>query len=175
MKGYRDKNGLEITSSTKKNLSRKTENTFGNDIKFINMNHNVLLYPQSMAVETAIFELCKENEEEKMISKVASIIQKEVKDLKDELPWPHQPTDLEVEKFNIPRYLNEFLTSLVGGKDDVALSSRNATIKYSMTQDVVYNLNRGRVKTPKSLLLPSVIKTLTYNREIVNIINRLRH
>ena len=113
MKDYIDKNGLEITSSTKKNLRRKIENTFGNDIKFININHNVLLYPQSMTVETAIFELCKENEEERMISKVASIIQKEVKDLKDELPWPSQPTDPEVEKFNIPRYLNEFLTSLV--------------------------------------------------------------
>ena len=57
----------------------------------------------------------------------------------------------------------------------MALSSRNATIKYSMAQDIIYNLNSGRVKTPKSLLLPSVIKTLTNNTEIVNIINRLRH
>ena len=93
-----------------------------NDIKFISVNHNALLYPQSMTVETAILELCKENEEEKMISKVASIIRKEVKDLKDELPWPPQPTDLEPEKFNIPRCLNEFLTSFLGEKDDVASS-----------------------------------------------------
>ena len=35
MKDYIDKNGLEITSSTKKNLRRKIENTFRNDIKFI--------------------------------------------------------------------------------------------------------------------------------------------
>ena len=65
--------------------------------------------------------------------------------MNDELPWAPQPTDLEPEKFNIPRYLNEFLTSLLGGKDDVALSSRNAAINYSMTQDIVYNLNGGRV------------------------------
>ena len=94
MKDHLHKNGLEITSSTKKNLRRNIEKTFGNDIKFINVNHNVLLYPQSMTVETAILELCKENEEEKMISKVASIIRKEVKDLKNELPWPPQRTDL---------------------------------------------------------------------------------
>ena len=111
-----------------------------------------------------------------MISQVASIIRKEVKDLKDELPWPIQTPDLEPEKFNISRYLNEFLTSLLGGKDDVALSSRNATIKYSMgIQDIVYNLNGGRVKTPKSVLLPSIIKTLTNNTEIINLINRLGH
>ena len=30
-------------------------------------------------------------------------------------------------------------------------------------------------KTPKSMLLPSVIKTLTNNTEIINIINRLGH
>ena len=74
MKDHLHKNGLEITSSTKKNSRRNIENTFGNDIKFINVNHNVLLYPQSITVETAILKLCKENEEEKMILKVASFI-----------------------------------------------------------------------------------------------------
>ena len=126
----------EITSSTKKNLCRNIESTFGNGIKFINVNHNVLLYPQSMTVETAILELCNKNEEEKMISKVASIIQKEVKDLKDELPWPPQTADLKPEKFDIPQYLSKFLTSLLGGKDGVALSSQNVTIKYSIAQDM---------------------------------------
>ena len=57
----------------------------------------------------------------------------------------------------------------------MALSSRNVTIKYSMAQDIVYNMNGGKVKTPKSVLLPSVIKTLTNNTEIINIINRLGH
>ena len=126
----------EITSSTKKNLCRNIESTFGNGIKFINVNHNVLLYPQSMTVETAILELCDKNEEEKMISKVASIIQKEVKDLKDELSWPPQTADLKPEKFDIPQYLSKFLTSLLGGKDGVALSSQNVTIKYSIAQDM---------------------------------------
>ena len=123
MKDCLHKNGLEVTSSTKKNSHRNIENTFGNDMKFINVNGNVLSNPHSMTVETAVLELCKENKKEKMISKVASIIQKEVKDLKDELPWPLQPTNLEPEKFNILPYLNEFLTSLLGGKNDVALSS----------------------------------------------------
>ena len=44
-----------------------------------------------------------------------------------------------------------------------------------MAQDIVYNLNHGRVKPPKSVLLPSVFKTLTNNTEIINIINRLGH
>ena len=44
-----------------------------------------------------------------------------------------------------------------------------------MAQYVVYNLNGGRVKIPKNVLLPSVIKALTNNTEIINIINRLGH
>ena len=81
MKDHLHKNGLEITSSTKKNLRRNIENTFGNDIKFINVNHNVLLYPQSMTAETAILELCKENKEN--VKKLFQSLE-EVKDLKDE-------------------------------------------------------------------------------------------
>ena len=112
-----------------------------------------------------------------MISKVRKDVYhlKRVWDLKNVLLWPPQPTDLQPEKFNIPWYLTDFLTSLLGGKNDVAVSSRNATIKYSMAQDIVYNMNGGKVKTPKSVFLPSVIKTLTNNTEIINIINRLGH
>ena len=110
-----------------------------------------------------------------MISKVASVIRNEVKYMKDEIPWPPQPSDLESEKFVLPRNLDMFLTNLFAGKEDQSLSSRNATIKYSIAQDIVYNLNSVRVKTPKSILLPSVIKTLTNNTEITNIINRLGH
>ena len=112
-----------------------------------------------------------------MISKVRKDVYhlKRVWDLKNVLLWPPQPTDLQPEKFNIPWYLTDFLTSLLGGKNDVAVSSRNATIKYSMAQDIVYNMNGGKVKTPKSVLLPSVIKTLTNNTEIINIINHLGH
>ena len=56
MKDNSHKNGIEIASSLKKNLRRNIEKTFGNDIKFINVKYNVLLYPQSMTVETAILK-----------------------------------------------------------------------------------------------------------------------
>ena len=67
--------------------------------------------------------------------------------LKDEMPWPPQPSDLEPEKFN----------------------------RHSVAQDIVYIATNGRVKTPKSLLLPGVIKMLTNNTEVINILNSLVH
>ena len=109
------KNGLEATSSTKKNLRRNIENTFGNDIrkKIWQMNYR---------------------------------------------GHPNLLTSSQKSSTYQDTYLNEFLKSLLGGKDDLALSSRNVKIKYSVAQDIVYNLNSGRVKTPKSVLLSNVIK-----------------
>ena len=174
MKDHLRKNGKEITNSTKKNLRSNIEKTFGNEITIINVSRNVLLYPTSIPVETAISELSKSTEEDSVIMRVASIIRKELKDLKDELPWPPKPADLEPDKFKIPPNLNEFLTHLLGVKDEI-LSSTKARLRHSLAQDIVYIVNGGRIKTPKSVLLPSVIKTLTNNTEIINIINRLGH
>ena len=55
------------------------------------------------------------------------------------------------------------------------MSSRQARLKHSVAQDIVYIVSNGKVKTPKILLLPSIIKQLTTNTEIINIVHRLDH
>ena len=83
-----------------------------------------------------------------LIEQVIMILKKlRIKCLKDEMHWPPQPSDLEPEKFN----------------------------RHSVAQDIVYIATNGRVKTPKSLLLPGVIKMLTNNTEVINILNSLVH
>ena len=44
-----------------------------------------------------------------------------------------------------------------------------------MDQDLIYTVTAGRVKTPKSLMLQCVVKSLTNNTEIITILNRLGH
>ena len=44
-----------------------------------------------------------------------------------------------------------------------------------MSQDIVYTVTCGRQKTPKHVLLPYGIKTLTGNVELIQMINRLGH
>ena len=74
----------------------------------------------------------------------------------------------------MPKILGEFLTTLITGKDcDDQMSSRQARMKHSIAQDTVYIVSNGKVKTPKSLLLPSNIKLLTSSTEIINIVHRL--
>ena len=94
--------------------------------------------------------------------------------MKDEMPWPPQPNDLNPDNFNMPKKLGEFLTTLITGKDD-GISSRHARLRHSLAQGIVYVVTEGRIKTPKSVLLPSIIKQLMNNTELINTIHRLGH
>ena len=76
----------------------------------------------------------------------------------------------------MPKKLGQFLTTLITGQEDEEqLNSRSARLRLSLAQDIVYIVTEGRVKTPKSVLLPSNIKQLTNNTEIINTIHRLGH
>ena len=46
-------------------------------------------------------------------------------------------------------------------------------LSIAIAQDIDYILSNGRVKTPISLLLPSIIKQLTNNMEIITIVHKL--
>ena len=118
-----------------------------------------------MSVEQVIMLFC-EMEKDDYVSKEPGTIREVVKCLKDKMPWSPQPSDLEPEKCKTPYKLNEFLTCLVTVQKENEIRSRSATLRYSLAQDIVYIVTSGRGKTPKSLLLQSVIKTLMNNTEL---------
>ena len=68
-----------------------------------------------------------------------------------------------------------FLSGLLCGKITGNESSRVSRLKMSFAQDLVYAVTRGRIKTPKSILLLSVTKTLTNCTELINLTNKLGH
>ena len=108
--------------------------------------------------------------------KAAQAIHNEIKELKDGMPWPPQPNELQPENFKMPKMLGEFLNTMITGRDcDDQMSSRQARLKHSIAQDIVYIVSNCKVKTRKSLLLPSTMKQLTNNTEIINIVPRLGH
>ena len=48
-------------------------------------------------------------------------------------------------------------------------------MKYSFAQDLIYAASYRRFKLPKSILLPSIVKALTNNTELISILNKLGH
>ena len=70
----------------------------------------------------------------------------------------------------------EFLTTLITGKNcNDPMSSRQARLKHTITQDIIYTVSNSNVKTPKRLFYPNIIKQLTNNTEIIKTVHRLGH
>ena len=87
------------------------------------------------------------------------------------MSWPPLTSQLSSENTSLPSLLNRFLNILL--HDD---ADRPLTMKVgSFAQDLLYTVNKGRHLTPKNILLPFTIKSLTGNVELIKIINRLGH
>ena len=143
MKNHFLKNSLSISQSTKKNLSRNIEKCFGDELKFINVRGTLFLHPSVMSVEQVIILFC-EPEKDDYVAKAAGAIRKEVKYLKDEMPWPPQPSDLKPEKFKIRSKLNEFLTCLLAGKGENEISRQSARLEDEhnfFSSEIYFNSN----------------------------------
>ena len=183
--------GATVSESHKKNLMQKLSNMFP-EINFITYQYNkVLMYPNTLATDKAVLDIFEpkteleslkgtRTDDEKNVIKIALLINNEIKDLNPQMPWPPKEHDLKPSRINdyIPHLLHIFLTVLISGK---SLDSENCSmertirLKESFAQDIVFSVTNGVVKTPKSVLFPSVVKALCNNTEIVKFINMYGH
>ena len=109
----------------KKNLRRKVEATVSG-FTFMEVSKRVYIFPDSIELKDLVSRvvllqkelntLQSSSDEDKNLVMSAKIILDEVKELRDELPWPPQPADLNVEKFKLPPKLEILLQSLLSGK-----------------------------------------------------------
>ena len=92
-------------------------------------------------------------------------MKKEIKEIKDSMPWPPpQPNDLASDKIEIPQSLRVFL--------ETVMDTRPTRLMNSVAQAIIYNVSAGRIRIVKSVLLPSIVKALTNNTELIHILNR---
>ena len=96
------------------------------------------------------------------------------------MPWPPEEKDLgsnNVAEY-FPELLDIFCTILLSGQAldrDKSKSDRVVRLKNSLTQDIVYSVSNGAIKTPKSVLFPVVVKVLCNNTELVKLIKKCGH
>ena len=183
--------GLEIPLSDYNNLIRKLSNKF-EELRFIHQEHNkVLVFPATLKVEDLVSEYynlkCEldslnktQNDDERAVINVAKKINAEIKSLVSPMSWPPKEQDLLPEKTSlyIPHLLDIFCMVTVSGKvneNDSNRSERAIRLKNSIAQDIVYAASNGAIKTPKSILFPTVVKALCNNTEVIRIINQYGH
>ena len=167
----------------KKNLRRKIELSLSG-FYFITVDRKTYVYPDTLTVEDTIIQLIKAKNELVNIKKMSNdhqtvvytgrLIRKEIRNINNVIPWPPKPKDLEVTNFKVSEFLNIFMNVVLGDRIECN-SNRVERLKLSFSQDLKYAASNGSVKTPKSILFPYHIKSLTNNTELINITSRLGH
>ena len=103
------------------------------------------------------------------------MMREKIKTLKDTIPWPPDVHDLDTSKINITGYLDLFMSTLLSGCSMESSSGKVNRLKLPIGQDLVYATSNGRIKTPKSILYPYAIKSLTNSTRLITINNQLGH
>ncbi|MES9883965.1 MAG: hypothetical protein ABW185_24210, partial [Sedimenticola sp.] len=181
---FMDTSAMEkCTESTKKNIRRTIEKEFGDSLHFITVGRRVYVRPDNLTTDSVIIDFIrlqdtldtyKEDQTyESLIKRVAFYIRSEIKNGKHEQQWPPHPEQLDSSYYSSPDCLIEFLTTLFSGKHEPSI--RTCRLTWSVAQDIVSAVTQGEVLTPKHILLPWAVKTLTGNAELLKMVNRLGH
>ena len=186
LKSELEKVGYVLPDSFYKNLRRTLSNKFPN-FEFIEVHKNkTLVYDKNMKMEDVLshhYELQEQlrsllqGDNKSTLIKAALSLNKAIKDDTHVMPFPSSEHDLTYEKLvnYIPENLCLFLSTLLSGKSNGQLSEKLEVHRSSFAQDLIYSVTNGFVKTPKSVLFPAVMKSLSNNKEAENIINKYGH
>ena len=90
------------------------------------------------------------------------------------MSWSPKTSELKNENFHCPKRLDLLYTMLLNGEIK-SRTNKSQRLNQLFTQDLVYAITNGPVKSPKSVLYPYHIKSLTNNTELINITGRLGH
>jgi hypothetical protein len=170
----------QVKDSTKKHIHRRLKNEFAEALHiFPDDKGKLLLYPDSLSM----CELAKVTYSLKMelhsvrsvktgdvITKAALQIRDDIKKQDASQLWP--PT-VEHSEGSIPESVTHLLhTMLTGQHECVNPSQRVKRLTTSFGNDAI---SCGKNKTPKHILLPFAVKSLTGNVELIHTLNRLGH
>ena len=106
---------------------------------------------------------------QKQIREVALNVRSDVKALEGITSWPPGVSELNPEQVTLPSSLQLLLSYLIHG------NTKKSTKTNSLGQDIIYNVHQGGILTPKHLLLPFTVKSMTGSIELIKILNRLGH
>jgi len=109
------------------------------------------------------------------VPRIATQVRQSVEEhLNEQQEWLPNVSSLQGGHTEVPAIVDTFLHHLFSGSGS-PLTERMTWLKHSVVQDVVFGITRGRIKPAKHILLPSTVKSLTGNVELIQLLNRLGH
>ena len=129
---------------------------------------------------TAVTELKKLqnlSKEEQTIVSAGKILHEQIVHHEEMVSWPPNLQELKFEKVQncIPNLLDKFMKVLFSGSNSSTESKSLFLRRIGLSQDIIYSVSKGRIKTPKSILFPAVIKAICNKVEVNKLINVYGH
>ena len=114
------------------------------------------------------------NEVQQSIVSSANCIRNELQKSLYQIPWPPKTDDLDVQTFPEFSLLQKFLVRLINNEPSQK-SDRVKRLSLSFAQYLFFAVHNGKKLTPRNVLLPLQIKSLTNKTELITTVSRLVH
>lgn len=115
-------------------------------------------------------------EENDILDRAVLILRKCIRDIKPQRLPEDLTTDILINgECDIPEKLTNFYSQIISTKYPTKQSKNVSRIAASLSQDLIYAVSNGNIKTSKHINLGMAIKSLTNSRKIINILNKYGH
>ncbi|GBP23658.1 hypothetical protein EVAR_80275_1 [Eumeta japonica] len=115
-------------------------------------------------------------QEDDILDRAALILRKIIRNIKPtRLPEDLTTDSLIKGECDVPQQLIKFYSQLISTKYPVKLSNNVARTAKSFSEDLIYAVTNGNIKTSKHINLGLAMKSLTNSKKIVNILNKYGH
>ena len=174
-----EEEGVETKNATK-NLRRSIERNCS-DVQFLIVDNEEVICPNTITMEEILSLFFKKQKKMEQLKNVeeniyssAVAIRKELEECTYNTSWLPSCDELDMDCFPVSLSLQKFLSLFIC--NDAALNNDKTEIIISLlSQDLFYAGHQGKKMTPKSILLPLLIKLLTNKTELITTISRLGH
>ncbi|XP_015189552.1 PREDICTED: uncharacterized protein LOC107073427 isoform X2 [Polistes dominula] len=160
---------------TSQHLLEKLTATFGKKIQVIIMKKKRLIAPTDGCVITD--ETFSNLYDTEIISRAALTLRKKILLLKKRtLSCDLKVTDIIEGECEIPKDLTDFMRHLLCGIDSRSRKSyANLRKVDSFSQDLIYAIHHGKIKTSKHMTLGITLKSITSSRKVLDLLNKYGH
>lgn len=196
--------GMEVTTYRSSKLKNRLKRCFGERLSFrssLNQSQSEIVFGSHVTtgevVETVFkssvdedqisdsdieTDVTREQEDEsRQVFRMAKMIPKLVGNMKPTMAWPPSSEDLDCENAIVPDLLYNMMAWILSSQSGYSvervsnLPPNVHRLVLSLCQDLIHSVSRGRIKTPKHVVLPMTVKSLTGNVELITVLNRFGH
>jgi hypothetical protein len=115
-------------------------------------------------------------EEEDILDRAVLILRKRIRNIeRRRLPDDLTTDALLKGECDVPQTLLNFYSTIISTKYPAKMSKNVERLAKSLSEDLIYVVTNGNMKTSKHINLGLAMKSLTNSRKIINILNKYGH